>query len=41
MRGSKEIVYVDDDEVVWLNTNTYKETSAELPDADELTTRRC
>ncbi len=36
--GSKEIVYVDDDEVVWLNTDTYKETSVELPDADELTT---
>ena len=36
--GSKEIVYVDDDEVVWLNADTYKETSVELPDADELTT---
>ena len=36
--GSKEIVYIDDDEVVWLNADTYKETSVELPDADELTT---
>ena len=35
---SKDIVYVDDDEIVWLNADTYKETSVELPDADELST---
>jgi ElaB/YqjD/DUF883 family membrane-anchored ribosome-binding protein/sulfur transfer complex TusBCD TusB component (DsrH family) len=35
---AREIAYVDDDEVVWLNVDTYKETSVELPDADELTT---
>jgi hypothetical protein len=35
--GSKEMVYVDDDEVVRLNITTLKETSVELPDADDLT----
>lgn len=34
--GSKEIVYVDDDEIVWVNIDTFKETSVELPDADDL-----
>ena len=34
--GSKEIVYVDDDEIVWVNINTLKETSLELPDANDL-----
>jgi len=35
-RGSKEIVYVDDDEIVWINIDTLKEDSVELPDADDL-----
>jgi hypothetical protein len=35
-QGSKEIVYVDDDEIVWVNIDTLKETSVELPDADDL-----
>ncbi len=33
---SMTLTYVDDDEVVTFNLNTLKETSVELPDADEL-----
>ena len=34
--GSKEIVYVDDDEVVYINIDTLKEVSVKLPDANDL-----
>ena len=35
--GAKEMMYVDDDEVVWMNIANFKEESVKLPDADKLT----